>query len=350
MDFKNLFHILNTQYARIICEKYLSNGCRIGGNWHVANINNGIRRHAHKQGSMVINLTSGKWTDFATGEKGDIFDIIRHYSVNNKAAYRRAAEFVNNGVPAHSKGKSVAPLQPPSVIDGEYKAKNYIGLCRAAKPVINTLAQKYLNSRQIYHYNGLYFHPAIFAGNGQKSPALLTPLCKFPRPRNANKFIIAVHVIFLNSEGGKNEACPIPKKIYGRCKDSHVFIPSNSLEKDRGKKTALFCEGLETGLSVSQFFDNGDLFAALTATNLQSLKIGNMPFEDVDDFSKKYEKVIIVQDNDMAGEKAAMSFYKNNHHIMPIKVITSEYKDFNDDLCELGKDRFISILKEKCGD
>src|SRR5437868_9214120 len=63
--------------AEAVCRHYLSNGKRAGRYWVVGDINNTPGR------SMFVRLRespkgpAGKWTDAATGEHGDLLDVIR---------------------------------------------------------------------------------------------------------------------------------------------------------------------------------------------------------------------------------------------------------------------------------
>src|SRR5262245_1972826 len=67
-----------TQNAEAVCRHYLSNGRREGRIWRVGDIDNTPGR------SMAVRLTGpddgpgacGHWTDFATGEHGDLLDVI----------------------------------------------------------------------------------------------------------------------------------------------------------------------------------------------------------------------------------------------------------------------------------
>src|SRR5271163_4721366 len=66
-------------HAEAVCRYYLSNGRRSGRYWIVGDARNAPGR------SMYVRLTgpatgkgaAGKWTDAATGEHGDLLDIIR---------------------------------------------------------------------------------------------------------------------------------------------------------------------------------------------------------------------------------------------------------------------------------
>ena len=63
--------------AEAVCRHYLSNGRRAGRYWLVGDVYNTPGR------SMFVRLqdstkgSAGKWTDAATGEHGDLLDIIR---------------------------------------------------------------------------------------------------------------------------------------------------------------------------------------------------------------------------------------------------------------------------------
>src|SRR5262245_60474577 len=66
------------QNAEAVCRNYLSNGRREGRVWRVGDVDNTPGR------SMAVRLTgpesgpgaAGRWTDFATGEHGDLLDVI----------------------------------------------------------------------------------------------------------------------------------------------------------------------------------------------------------------------------------------------------------------------------------
>ena len=63
--------------AEAVCRYYLSNGRREGRYWLVGDVHNTPGR------SMFVRLQdstkgpAGKWTDAATGEHGDLLDVIR---------------------------------------------------------------------------------------------------------------------------------------------------------------------------------------------------------------------------------------------------------------------------------
>ena len=63
--------------AEAVCRHYLSNGKRAGRYWVVGDVNNSPGRSLFVRLQESAKGSAGKWTDAATGEHGDLLDIIR---------------------------------------------------------------------------------------------------------------------------------------------------------------------------------------------------------------------------------------------------------------------------------
>src|SRR5277367_4813725 len=67
------------RHAEAVCRRYLSNGRRYGGYWIVGDVRNApgastfVRLGSRGPGNGAV----GKWADAATGEHGDLLDVIR---------------------------------------------------------------------------------------------------------------------------------------------------------------------------------------------------------------------------------------------------------------------------------
>ena len=62
---------------QVILSRWLPDGKRIGLEWIARN----PRRADHHAGSFSINLTTGRWADFATGDRGgDIISLAAYLS------------------------------------------------------------------------------------------------------------------------------------------------------------------------------------------------------------------------------------------------------------------------------
>src|SRR5262249_56132967 len=64
--------------AEAVCRTYLSNGCREGHTWRVGDAENtpGRSLSVRLEGADAGKRAAGRWIDFATGEHGDLLDVI----------------------------------------------------------------------------------------------------------------------------------------------------------------------------------------------------------------------------------------------------------------------------------
>jgi hypothetical protein len=76
--------------------RWLPDGCRRGHEWVARN----PRRNDRKPGSFSVNLASGKWADFATGDRGgDPVSLAAYIAGTGQAEAARAlAEMLGVGV------------------------------------------------------------------------------------------------------------------------------------------------------------------------------------------------------------------------------------------------------------
>src|SRR3546814_237414 len=66
-------------HAEDVCRHYLSNGSRAGRYWLVGDVQNSKGRslYVRLDGPLAGPGAVGKWADAATGEHGDLLDLIR---------------------------------------------------------------------------------------------------------------------------------------------------------------------------------------------------------------------------------------------------------------------------------
>ena len=78
LDAAELAHRL-ARDAEAVCRHYLSNGRREGRYWLVGDVRNtpGRSMFVRLKGAESGKGAAGKWTDAATGEHGDLLDVIR---------------------------------------------------------------------------------------------------------------------------------------------------------------------------------------------------------------------------------------------------------------------------------
>ena len=63
-------------HAEDVCRYYLSNGRREGRTWRVGDVDNTPGRSLCVRLTETGNGAAGRWIDFATGEHGDLLDLI----------------------------------------------------------------------------------------------------------------------------------------------------------------------------------------------------------------------------------------------------------------------------------
>src|SRR5437588_39153 len=139
--------------AEAVCRHYLSNGRRVGNYWLVGDVKNTAGR------SMFVRLKpkgtggrpAGKWTDAATGEHGDLLDVIRESCglVDFHDVIEEARRFLS--LP-RSEPKSDRRSRLPSVPTGSPEsARRLFGM---SQPITGPVVQTYLRGRGITNLHG----------------------------------------------------------------------------------------------------------------------------------------------------------------------------------------------------
>jgi hypothetical protein len=92
IDFKALNNRLKPYLGALVCQRLLPNGQRKGDEWLALN----PRRPDRHLGSFKVNLTTGVWADFATGDKGgDIISLWAYIrNIRQIEAAKELAEIV----------------------------------------------------------------------------------------------------------------------------------------------------------------------------------------------------------------------------------------------------------------
>jgi hypothetical protein len=148
--------------AEAVCRYYLPNGRRHGTYWLVGDVENSPGR------SLYIRLTgpesgkgaAGKWTDAATGEHGDLLDLI---AANQRLSdlpqvLDEARRFLSLPAPEPITREPLPPV-PTGSPDAARR------LFAMSKPISGSLAGAYLHGRSLTDLRStgaLRFHPRCF--------------------------------------------------------------------------------------------------------------------------------------------------------------------------------------------
>ncbi|MBX3525829.1 MAG: toprim domain-containing protein [Rhodoblastus sp.] len=308
--------------AEAVCRRYLSNGRRAGRFWLVGDVRNTPGR------SMFVRLTSsakgaaGKWTDAATGEHGDLLDVIREASgfTAFKDVIAEARAFLRSPVSDYEP----APLQASPVPGGSPEAARR--LFAMARPISGTLAEAYLRNRGITDLRGtssLRFHGSCYyrpdeTGETEIWPAMIAAVT------DLDGRIVGVQRTWLDPEGfdiSRLGKAPIetPRRAMGDLLGHGVRFGMTDDVMAAG-------EGIETMLSLRCAFPELPTVAALSAAHLAAIR-----------FPKNLRRLYVARDDDEAGDAAAATLI-DRAAVAGIEaiVLSPTSGDLNEDLRNRG--------------
>src|SRR5690348_4785628 len=142
-DASELAHRLARE-AEAVCRHYLSNGRREGRYWLVGDARNTPGRSMFVRLKESVKGPPGKWTDAATGEHGDLLDVIRESCglVEFKDVADEARSFLS--LPHPEPGPEPSRSYKPRVPTGSPEAARR--LFAMSQPIARTLVETYLRN------------------------------------------------------------------------------------------------------------------------------------------------------------------------------------------------------------
>jgi hypothetical protein len=313
--------------AEAVCRHYLSNGRREGRWWTVGDIHNSPGR------SMMVRLKStdrgpaGKWSDAATGEHGDLLDLIAQAQGCATLAdtLDEARRFLS--LPRPEGHEPVMPAR-----QGSPEAARR--LFAMSKPIRGTAAETYLRTRGITDLRdctSLRFHSRCYYRGDEADPA--------DSARNAWPALIAaatdpagaitgVHRTWLAPSGQTKAPVATPRRSMGLINGQGVRIGA-------AHGIVAVGEGLETMLSLRVALPDLPVIAAGSANHLDALLL-----------SDGLRRVYVAEDDDTAGRRATASVMTRAEAagIEAIRLAPAR-GDFNDDLRQLGREALRAALR-----
>lgn len=254
----------------------------------------------------------GKWTDAATGEHGDLLDLIQiSRDLPDLASAMAEAEWFLGQPAAHhtaSQGGKAYPTDRTEI------ARR---LFADARPVAGTLGEAYLKSRGIERADwgaSLRFHPRAWFDEHTCHPALLAA----SRDNAGN--LTGVTRFFLDAGAGL-----IERRALGRLNGHAVRLGGRSQSSGGGH--LIVGEGLESTLSFAllypEYAAGCDLAAAMSAAHMAAFVI-----------PRNVCRLTIATDNGPAGRNAAAKLERRARAIaqgVAARVALPRLGDFNDD-------------------
>ncbi|AXE65298.1 DNA primase [Hyphomonas sp. CACIAM 19H1] len=307
--------------AERVCRHYLPQGRRHGRYWLVGDVEGTPGR------SLFVRLTgpnsgkgaAGKWTDAATGEHGDLLDLIaanqRHASLAD--TLDEARHFLSLPPPEPT---SFEPL-PPVPTGSPAAARR---LWAMSQPIKGTLAEAYLRHRGITDLRGcgsLRFHPNCWyrtdagdpPGTAEAFPALIAAV------RDNDGDLTGVHRTWLDPTGNGKAAIATSRRAMGN-------LLGHGVRFGQPGPVIIAGEGIETMLSLRQILPQMPMIAALSAAHLAALQTPS-----------NLRRLYIARDKDPAGINAAATLAGRAQAIgIETLMLDAMLGDFNDDLRQIG--------------
>jgi hypothetical protein len=314
--------------AEAVCRHYLDAGHRRGNYWQVGDVRNTPGR------SMFVRLRdtpkgpAGKWQDAATGEHGDLLDVIRENLGNADFAgvLDEARNFLRMPPPAEVpvlKNRHSKP--PPARMVGAARR-----LFAMSRPISGTLAETYLRHRGLEvlrEANSLRFHPHCFYGYDEHGPKEVWPAIIAAVTTWQGK-VTGVHRTWLATDGLDKAPIDTPRKAMGDLLGHAVRfgVPGEVMAAG---------EGIESVLSVRQVLPNMAMCSALSAAHLAAIA-----------FHPGLRRLYIIRDNDPAGDGACDSLVdRAMADGIEAIVLSPQLGDFSEDLQHFGIDALCAAIR-----
>lgn len=318
------------QNAEAVCRHYLSNGRRQGRYWLVGDTGNqpGRSLYVRLKGPDRGKGAAGKWTDAATGEHGDLLDLIaRNRHLNHlRDVLDEARAFLSLPQPDPTQRTRYRSPVPQG------SAQSARRLFAMAKPLRGSLGETYLRGRAITHLanlRALRFHPRCYYrpdtnADTQVWPALIGAVT------DLSGAISGVHRTWLDPSGAGKAPIATPRRAMG-----HLL--GNAVRFGTAQDILAAGEGIETMLSLRDALPDLAMAAGLSANHLAALLL-----------PASLRVLYIVRDADTAGDGAAATLTRRAlHDGIEARMLSPLLGDFNDDLRMFGLDQLRRHLRKQ---
>jgi len=315
--------------AQAVCHHYLSNGRRAGRYWLVGDIANtpGRSLFVRLKGPDSGKDAAGKWTDAATGEHGDLLDLI---ALNRgldrlRDVLDEARTFLS--LPRTEYSSYRFTQEPSAPTRSPESARRLFAMSR---PIAGTIAEAYLHRRGItaLHATGsLRFHPHCYYCPDRHSPTETWP-AMIAAVTDLSGTITGVHRTWLDPLGRGKAPIDTPRRAMG-----HLL--GNAVRFDVAHDVMAAGEGIETMLSLRCVIPTMPMVAALSAAHLAAILLPTTLC-----------RLYIARDDDPAGDSAMANLIdranKAGIEAIPLSPMLG---DFNEDLRSLGIDALRAGLR-----
>lgn len=319
--------------AESVCRHYLSNGRRIGRYWIIGDVRNtpGQSMHVRLFGSESGAGAAGKWTDAATGEHGDLLDVIRESCgfIDFRDVADEARRFLSLPRPESEPEFKPKLRAPPAPTGSPVAAQR---LFAAARPITGSLVEAYLRHRGIHLSrvpDALRFHPRCYYRADQTAaresrPAMIAAVT------DLDGKITGVQRTWLDPSGLGKARIETPRRAMG-------LLLGNAVRFGTVDDVLAVGEGIETMLSLRYALPAMAMAAALSANHLAALLL-----------PQTLRRLYIAHDADAAGDRALAALTERAEAAgIEALALSPRMDDFNDDLRAFGLDALKAALRSQ---
>ncbi len=323
--------------AEAVCRRYLPAGQRQGNYWTVGDVHNAAGR------SMWVRLNRdasgrppGKWQDAATGDHGDLLDVIRETCrlTSFGEILQEARGFLS--LPDEQPRPAGSQADRRTSTPGDRRASR---LFSASRPLRHTLAEQYLRARGLTNceaFTALRFHPHCYYAQPDgvclSLPALIAAVT------NDDGRLTGVLRTFLDADGFAGERlgkAPVdtPRKAMGDLLGHAVRFGQPGTALAAG-------EGIETVLSLRTVAPTLPLAAALSAGHLAAFTLPPL-----------LRRLYVIRDNDAGGRWATSRLTQRAIEAgIEAIVIAPVGNDLNEDLRRQGPQGLLATVRDQFRD
>lgn len=317
--------------AEAVCRHYLGNGRREGRYWMIGDVRNtpGRSMYVRLKGLESGKGAAGKWTDAATGEHGDLLDVIQESCglIDFADVATEARRFLSlpQPEPDHTAKRRSAPAPAGST----EAARRLFAM---AKPISGTLAEAYLRARGItalYETASLRFHPSSYYRPDAHRPTETWPAL-VAAVTDLDGTITGAHRTWLDPNGFSEVTlgkAPIhtPRRAMGN-------LLGHAVRFGVARDVMAAGEGIETMQSLKLVLPRMPMAAALSAAHLAAIL-----------FPDTLRRLYVACDDDPAGMGAMESLVDRASKVgIEAIPLSPSLGDFNEDLRRLG----IDVLRQ----
>jgi hypothetical protein len=270
---------------------------------------------------------AGKWTDAATGEHGDLLDLIGLNCGLDRLrdALDEARTFLS--LPRPDLGQSARHETSPVPRGSLESARRLFAM---SQPISGTIAEAYLHRRgtTALHADGsLRFHPRCYYRPDTDAPTETWPAL-IAAVTDLNGRITGAHRTWLDPSGRDKAPIDTPRRAMGNLLGHGVRFGVANDVMAAG-------EGIETMLSLRSIMPTLPMIAALSANHLAAIL-----------FPAALRRLYVARDADTAGD-AALAILNDRAAEAGIEALSLSpaLGDFNEDLLHLGTAELRASLR-----